>query len=199
MLFFGGRENDLYRGQRITSQGCSDRDPTCSGRLCVTNLSGKKEGGGTEASNKPEGSQHVCEARAFQNGGASHSPRSHPFRRLDDKIGSKGCISSGTNSYRTSTPPSIPMGRQELPISMSPILTDICPTGFLQNNETCGGSTSTHGDSSSHLPRRHPSNASSNGATDTADSIDMPLFEALGLVVNLKKSMLSPQQIQASK
>ena len=99
-LFIGGRGNDLYRGQRIiTSQRCSDRDPTCSGRLRVTNLSGRKEGGGTEAGNKSEGSQHVCEAQAFQNGGASHSPRSHPIRRLDDKIGSEGCISSGTNSY----------------------------------------------------------------------------------------------------
>ena len=64
-LFIGGRENDLYRGQRITSQGCSDRDPTCSGRLCVTNLSGGEEGGGTEAGNKPEGTQHVCEAQTF--------------------------------------------------------------------------------------------------------------------------------------
>ena len=179
-LFIGGRGNDLYRGQRITSQGCSDRDPTCSGRLCVTNLSGRKEGGGTEAGNKPEGSQHICEARAFQNGGASHSPRSHPIRRLDDQIGSKGCISPGTNSYRTSTPTSISMGSQKLPISMSPICIDICPTGFLQNYETCGGSTSTHQDLSSHLPRQHPSNASINGATDTADSIDMPAIRGSG-------------------
>ena len=72
------------------------------------------------------------------------------------------------------------MGRQKLPILMSPIRTNICPTGFLQNNETCGGSTSIHGDSSSHLPRRHPSNASSNGATDTADSIDMPAIRGSG-------------------
>ena len=179
-LFIGGKGNDLYRGQGTTSQGCSGRDPTCPGRLCVTNLSGRKEGRGTEAGNKPEGSQHICEARAFQNGGASHSPRSHPIRRLDDKIGSEGCISSGTNSYRPSTPPSIPMGSQELPISMSPIRTDICPTGFLQNNETCGGSTSTHGDSSSHLPRRYPNNASIDGATDTADSIDMPAIRGSG-------------------
>ena len=51
--------------------------------------------------------------------------------KLDDKIGSEGCLSSGTNSYGTSTLPPIPMGSQKLPISMFPIWTDIRPTGIL--------------------------------------------------------------------
>ena len=45
-LLIGGRGNDLYRSQRVTSQGCSDRDPTHPGRLCITNLLGREEGGG---------------------------------------------------------------------------------------------------------------------------------------------------------
>ena len=70
------------------------------------------------------------------------------------------------------------MGSQKLPISVSPIWADICPMGFLQ---TCVGSTSIHGDSSSHLPRRHSSYASINGATTkTADSIDMPAIQGSG-------------------
>ena len=95
-------------------------------------------------------------------------------------------------------PPSIPMGRQELPISMSPIRTDICPTGFLQNNETCGGSTSTHGDSSSHLPRRYPSNASSNGATDTADASYLRLWVWWSIKRNLCCPLSRPWSSWAS-
>ena len=179
-LLIGGKGNDLYRGQRVAGQGCGDRDTTHPGRLCITNLPGREERGGTEACNKSEGSQYVCEARALQNGRASCSPRPNPTRGLDDKIGSEGCLPSGTNSHRPSTPPPIPMGEHDIPISMSPIRTDICPTGFLQNNETCSGSTPTHGNSSSHLPRRHSNDASINGGTDTGDSIDMQTIRGPG-------------------
>ena len=72
------------------------------------------------------------------------------------------------------------MGSQKLPISMSAIRIYICPMGFLQNDEICGGSTSTHGDSSSHLPRQHSSYASIIEATDTADSIDIPAIRGSG-------------------
>jgi len=66
----------------------------------------EKKGGGTETGHKPEGSQ--CETRAFQNGGSPHSPRPHPTRGLDDKTGPEGCLSSGTNSHRSSTSPPVP-------------------------------------------------------------------------------------------
>jgi len=45
-LFIGGRGNNLYRGQRIACQGCSDRDPTHPRRLYIINLPGREEGRG---------------------------------------------------------------------------------------------------------------------------------------------------------
>ena len=66
------------------------------------------------------------------------------------------------------------MGIQNLSVSVSPFRTDICPTGVLQNNETCSGSTSTHGYLSIHLSRRPFSVASIKGGADTVNSFDLP-------------------------
>ena len=177
-----GREeqNDLHRDHRTPVQRCSGRDHTFPGRICITNLPGRKEGGGTEAGNKPKGTQHIRETRTFQNGGTTHPPRPHPTGGLDDKIGSEGCLPSDTNPHRASTPPPVPMGKQNLPISVSPIRVDICPTSFPQNNETCSGSTSAHGHTSSHIPRRHSGSASVNGGTGSVDSTDLPALQGSG-------------------
>jgi len=50
--------------------------PSQEGFVSQIFLVEKREG--TEAGNKPEGTQQVCEARTFQNGGASHPSPSHP-------------------------------------------------------------------------------------------------------------------------
>ena len=176
-LLCRGGGNDLLRGQRFTVQRCSDRGLAYQGKLCITNFPGRKEGRGTEASHKSKGSQHVCEARTLQNGGITHPSRSYPTKRLDDKIGSEGCLPSDTDSCRTPTPPPVPMGSQNLSISVSPIRVDICPTGIFKNNETHSGSTSAHGYPSSHLSRRSPNSASVNGG---ADSFDLPAVRSPG-------------------
>jgi len=66
------------------------------------------------------------------------------------------------------------------PVSVSPIRTDICPTGVFKNNETHSRSTSTHGYSSSHLSRRPSSAAPIKGGADTVDSFDSPAAQGSG-------------------
>ena len=54
-------------------------------------------------------------------------------------------LKDATNSCRSLTPPPVSMGVQNLPISVPPISVRSAPWGFLQNNETCSGSTSAMG------------------------------------------------------
>jgi len=153
-LLGGGEQNDLHGDWGATVQRCSGRDHTFPGKLCVTNLPGGKEGGGTEAGNKPKDTQHVRKTWAFQNGGTTHTPWSHPTEGMDDKIGPVGCLPSDTIPHRLSTLSPIPLRKQNLPISVSPIQTDICPTSLLQSNEASNGNTSAHGHTSNHIFRR---------------------------------------------
>ena len=99
-LLYRAKGNNLQGDQRIIGQGCSGRDHPFPGRLCVTDPPSSKEGGGTEAGDKPEGIQHVCEAWTFQNGGTTYPSQPHPTRGLDDKVGSEGCSPSDTNPGR---------------------------------------------------------------------------------------------------
>ena len=180
--------------ERIIGQGCSGKDHLFPGRLCVTDLPVSKEGRGTEADDKPEGTQHVCETRTFQNGGTTYPSQPHPTGGLNDKVGSEGCLPSDTNPGRAPTPPPVPIGTQNLPVSVPPIRVDIGPMGFLQSNETGGGSTPAYG---FHLfiylddiLLLHQSKEELVQLTP----LICQLFKALELVVNQKKSILTPDQ-----
>ena len=183
-LLHRAKGNDLQGDQRIIGQGCSGRDHPFPGRLCVTGLPGSKEGGWTEASDKLEGTKRVCEAQKFQNGGTTYPSQPHPTIGLDDKVGSEGCLPSDTN-------PSVPMGTQNLPVSVPPIQVEISLTGFLKSNETGGGSTPTHGYSSSHIPGRYSTATPVERGAGSADSTDLPAVRGSGLVAN-QKSILTP-------
>ena len=191
-LLCRGVGNDLFRNQTTAVQGCSGRDHTFPGRLCITNLPGRKEGGETEVGNKPEGTQHVCGTGAFQNGGTTHPSRPHPAGGLDDKTRPEGCLPSGTNPCRASTTPPVPIRTQNLPISVPPIRVDICSTGCLQNKESHSGSTSAHGNTSSHILDDILVLHGSMEKLAQLTPLICQLFEALGLVVNQKK--LIPHQ-----
>ena len=179
-LLYRAKGNDLQRDQRIIGQGCNGRDHPFPGRLCVTDLPGSKEGGWTEASDKPEGTQNVCETQTFQNGRTTYPSQPHPTRGLDDKVGSEGCLPSDTNPGRAPTPPSVPMGTQNLPVSVPLIRVDISPTGFLQSNETGDGSTPTYGYSSSHIPGRYSTATPVKRGAGSADSTDLPAVQGSG-------------------
>jgi len=119
----------------------------------------------------------------------------HATRGLDDKGGSEGCIPSDTNPCRAPTSPPVPMGAPHLPVSVSSIRVDISPTGLLQSDEPVVGALQ-------HMEIRlaiylddilflHQSKTELVQMTP----LICKLFKALGLVVNQKKSVLTPDQI----
>jgi len=109
--------------------------------------------GGTEAGDKPQGPQQLCEDGAFQDEGPASSPKSNPEVRLDGEVIPKGCISPGPNSPGTSMSSTVSMGAQDLPICLLAIWPDISTPCFHKDNETSCGNTTSDGDSSDHISR----------------------------------------------
>ena len=84
-------EPNSHRDSRALDQRSNSVDTNLANKLCVSN---GKEGWKLETSNKFEGSQSICEDRAFQNGGSLLAPRPPSTPGLDDKDGRERCIPS---------------------------------------------------------------------------------------------------------
>ena len=148
-----------------------------------------KKGRGTKASDKPEEPQYLCASGSLQNGGFAHPSRSP---RLDDKNGFEGCLPSGTNPPGVPTPSPVSMKRESVSISMPSIWADISATGFLKGDETCSGGPKTYGQII-YLDDILILHQVKEELIQIVPLI-CQFFEALGLVINQKKSILIPQQ-----
>ena len=182
------------RGCRVAIQRGNCRDSALSRQLCVPDISCGEEGWGSEASNKSEGPQSVCETRALQDGGPSPPPRSPPVRGLDGQNGSEGCIPPSPNPSRPSTTSHLPLGREILQIHLPTIQPVICTrvftklmkpvVGFLRQVGCCliiylDDLLVLHQDKV-QIQQMIP--------------LICQLFECLGLIINHKKSLLEPTQ-----
>ena len=171
-VFHRGAKEDLRGDQGVVSKrGHKGNNSHCR-QLCLSNLSGGKEGRGAETGDKPEGSEFFCEDRAFQDGRSTHTASPHPEKRLDGKNGFEGCIPSDSNPPREPTPPPVSMGRQTLSIPVSPFRADLSPPSFLEGDETCGGNSQTYGNSSGDIPGRSFNTTSGEGGADSAHSFN---------------------------
>ena len=123
-------------------------------------------------------------------------PRSHPTRGLDDEAGSEGCIPPDSNSPRQSTPPPIHLEGEILQVPVSPLWPVSSATGFYQTPETSGGVPETNRPSYIiiYLDDMLFTHASKEQLAAMATLI-CRLFKAVGLMVNMKKSLLTPTQI----
>jgi len=138
--------------------------------------------------------KYVCETRTFQNGGTTHTPRSHPTDGLDDKIGSERCLPSDTNPHRPSTPSPVPLGKQTYQFRCLPFRLTSAPRVFSKVMKLVVGALQHIGicliiylddllvlhQSMEELAQLTP--------------LICQLFKALGLVINQKRSILMPRQ-----
>ena len=188
----GGAGKDLGRDQRALVQGCNCGGNNFQGKLCITNLSSGKEGGGSKTCNKSKIPEQLCEDRALQNGGVAQPPRPHPTRRLDDKIRFERCLPSGTNPPGMPSPPSVPMEQPNLPVSVSSLWVDIGPTCVFESDETCSGDPEAHGHPSHHIPGRHLDLTPGKGGAYPAHSADLPVSRGSGLSSQPEEVIVNP-------
>ena len=169
------------RGRRVAIQRGNCRDSALSRQLCVPDISCGEEGWGSEAGNKSEGPQSVCETRALQDGGSSPPPRSSPARGLDGQNGSEGCIPPSPNPSRPSTISHFPLGREILQIHLPTIRPVICTEGIHKVNETSSRVSKAGWLSPNNISGRSV-DLTSRRSPDTADdSIDLPAFRMFGI------------------
>lgn len=64
----------------------------------------------SETSDKPEGSQLICDGKALQNGGSLLASRPLAVTELDDNNGLEGCLLSSAHPPRLSILPFLPVG-----------------------------------------------------------------------------------------
>ena len=117
-VFTREQEPDNLRGSGALVQRGSGRDTALPRKLCIPDFPGGKEGRGPETSDKLKGSQPICEDRALQDGGSSLTFRPPTTTGLDGKDGLEGCVPPSAHPSRSSTSPHLPMGRENLQVSV---------------------------------------------------------------------------------
>ena len=138
----------------------SGGDTSLTKELCVPDLPGGKEGWGSETSDKLEGSQPICEGRTLQDGRSSLAPRPPTVTGLDGKDGFEGCLPSSAHPSRLSTPSHLPVGGENLQVSMPTFWPISSTQSVYKAVEASSGLPETEWVSSDHLSRRSADDAS---------------------------------------
>ena len=190
----GGACQNITGDQGTPGEGCHSGSSTIHRQLYISDLPGGKEGGRIDAGYKPEEPQQLCKNGALQDGRPPYITGFNPARGLDDQAGLEGCLPSSSNSQSRPTPPPIQMGTEDIPVCVSTIWADFSPTDLHKNNETCGRELRQMGIRLiiylDDIMIMHHSGEEMVQITPLACQV----FEALGLMVNMVKSQLTPQQ-----
>ena len=176
------------RSDRAPVQRCYRGDTTGPRQF---HLSGGEKGWGVLPCDEPQGAEPVCQTRALQDGRSPSSPIPDTAGRINGENGSQGCLPSGLNSPRPPQISSVPMGGQELSVKVPPIWLVSSTSGLYEATETCGWPALTDGSKNDHIFGQHSYTLSKHNSV--RDSCHQ-LFEALGLMINRKKTLLAPTQ-----
>ena len=155
---------------------------------------GGKERGWAKASGQSEGSKQFCALRALQDGRPPHSPGPDSDRGLYDQARSERCISSDPNPSGSPTSPPISVDGENIPILMPSFWADLSSKGIHKVLKPLIGTLRQMGirlvvylDDILILHQGREE-------LESLAPLICNLFEALGLVINTKKSLLVPQQ-----
>ena len=183
--------SDLHRGIRAAAQSSHCGDTSNPREFCLPAVPGGEEGWGPETSNKLEEPQSICENRAFQNGGAPSAPRPSTVSGLDDEDGpylqvpiysSHQHLLSFQWEGKTYMFRCLPFGLSSAPWVFTKLLKPL--VGFLRQIG-CQLIIDLDDLLMLHQSKEHLHQIS---------QLTCQLFESLGLMVNLNKSILTPTQ-----
>ena len=168
------------RGCRITVQKGDSGDPTITRDLCLPDLLGGEEGWGSEASNKSEGPQPICEGGTFQDGGPSSPSRSPPARRLDGQDRLEGCIPTSPNPPRPPIISELPLGAEMLQIHLPSIRPVISAESIHQTDEASSGLPKAGGMSLNSVSGRPVDSTPRQGPATAGNPINQPALSESG-------------------
>ena len=104
---------------------------------------------------QPQKTERACEIPTFQDGRVVPSERSVTARRLDDQIGSQGCIFLRGNGRQGEKISTLPVAGADVQVPVSPIRAGLSPMRLHQAPETCSGISTENRDQNDLLLGRH--------------------------------------------
>jgi len=148
----------------------------------------------SETCHQSETPKRICEIKAFQNGGATHSQGSLETARLDGQSGPKRCLFHGPNSPPTPQPASLQVGGKGIPIQLPSLWSLHSPKGLYKDPEAICGDAQIPQHPAGNLHGRHAVDGKFQADADGARQLSMYLLENLGFIKNSKKFILCPSQ-----
>jgi len=149
---------------------------------------------GFQTSDEPERVEPICCNRALQNGRSLSSPFPNTTRGLDGEIGSERCLPSGSKPPKLPQVPPVPMASEHVLFKCLPFELSAAPRVFTKLLKPVIGLLCQLGTRLiiylDDILLFHQSKHQLEGPVAQI----YQLFEALGLIINSKKSLLSPVQ-----
>ena len=116
-----------------------------------------KERWGSETCHQSKAVEQVCEVRALQDGGPSHSQSPPEETRLDGKSGPERCIFHGSSSPSISAVPPLQVGEEDIPVQLSPLWLVHSSESIHEDTQTSCGNAQITKHSTGNLHGRHAS------------------------------------------
>ena len=134
-------EKPWRRSSKISPQA-SHRTGSSDSRLLQSPVCGPEGFWGLAPHHRPFYPEHIHRVSALPYGDSSVRPTFHSPGRLDDLIGSSGCLPSGSNPPGIVLVSSLHRGRSPIPVQGTVLWADNCPSGLYK----------AHGSNISHSP-----------------------------------------------
>ena len=153
----------LNQGDRASPRGdpapaaetSSTRSTTQLKGLLFQHVHGPQEGRKSETCHQSETAEQICEIRAFQDGGTTHSQSPHSTEQLDGKSGPERCLLHGSNCTAAPASPSIQNRDGNISLQVSTIQPVHSPQSIHQSPKTSHRAPEVSRHSSSDIHGRH--------------------------------------------
>lgn len=150
------QESSLRGNTKSNAQGRGEGSGTTPGTVFINPVSRgeRKRYWRVSASHKPKAPEQISNNREIQNGGAPHNSESFTAKRLHDETRPKGRILPHTNTPGVQEIPSLPVRRDDLPVSVPPFRARDGSTCIHESNAPSDCTNTFRRSTDGDLPRR---------------------------------------------
>ena len=176
------------------SEAGHQSNPNSNRGVLLQHVHSAQEGWGSETRHQPETPKQICEIRAFQNGGATHSQSSSEEKRLDGQSRPERCLFHGPNSPTILPFTPLQDGEKDVSIQLSSLWSLHSPRVFTKILKPSVEMLRSLGIRMVIYMDDMLLMASSKQKLLEHVQVSTFLLENLGFIINSKKSILRPSQ-----
>ena len=162
--------------------------------LYLTAFSRPQKGWGSKACVESEGTKQIHTMGTLPDGGPTHAPRHTDAQQLDGQAGPKRCLPAGAHPPSPPPVPKIPVGRENVPLPVSPLRALIRAMSVYEDHETSSGLPQASRDSAVDMSGRHADPTPGEDHSPTTGRPCDPVLPITGPNCQQEKSVLDPTQ-----